>query len=147
MNISKVVTAVPFTCLWLLSLLKSFLEEGRKLRLVLDFTHKILHQSFKLGVISIACLHFSRGDWVNTVFPVFYCLSRNENSAAYLPLIQAFKHEMQTRFGINIEDFVVTVFTDGHEACKIALRIALPNAFQIFCLQHVRKNLSDNSAK
>ena len=138
--ITEVVTAIPFTCLWLLAFAKSFLEQGRKLRLVFDFTHKILHQNFKLGVLAIAGLHFSRGDWVNTVFPVFYCLSRKENAAAYLPLLQAFKYEMQTRFQINIEDVIATVFTDGHEACKIALRVQLLLAFQPFAFSLCVRN-------
>ena len=59
LTISDTTTAIPFTCMWLLLVAKCFLEAGRKLRLVLDFTHDILLQNFKLGVISIAGFHFT----------------------------------------------------------------------------------------
>ena len=125
--------------MWLLLVAKCFLEAGRKLRLVSDFTHDILLQNFKLGVISIAGLHFTRGDWCNTVIPGMYCLARQENTAAYLPMIQALKHEFFGRFEFVLEDVVKTVFTDGHDACKIALRIELPRSTHILCSQRTRE--------
>ena len=117
------------------------MKAGRKLCLVLDFTHDILFQFFKLGVISIASLNFTCEDWCNTVFPVTYCLARKENSAAYLPMISALKNELLVPFGIELEKVIEIVFLHGHEACKISLGIEFPDSKQILCLQHARTNL------
>ena len=71
-----------------------------------------------------------------------------QRKRARLPTTAAsFQARDANAFSINIEHVIVTVFTDGHEACKIALQVQLPLAFQIFCLQHARKNISDNISK
>ena len=73
LTIIEATTEVPFTSMWRLLLAKSFLEAGRKLRLVLDFRHHILLQSFIVGVISIAGLNFIRSDLCNDLFFIVYC--------------------------------------------------------------------------
>ena len=100
----------------------------------MDFTYNICEQKFKLGVLSFAAYHFVGGIWRSTVIPVFYCLSGKENTAAYLPLIQATLEQFQTRFGVDLKTKIRTVFTDGAAAAKQALTLILPDVHQILLL-------------
>ena len=141
-TISDFMTIIPFTCLFLLNEACRFISLGRGLRLVLDFTHDICQQRFKLGVVSIAAYHFVRGVWRSTVLPVFYCLSSKENTSAYLPLLQAVYEEFWNRFSLDLRSLVRTIFTDGAIAARIAIDLIFPDALQILCLQHAKRNLA-----
>ena len=106
------MTIIPFSCLFLLTEAAWFLGTGH-VRLVVDFTHDVCQQKFKLGMVSFAGDHFVRGFCRSRVLPVFYCLSSKENTSACLPLLQVVFEEFQS-FAVDLRSKA----TDGAVAAK-----------------------------
>ena len=139
---------IPYTVKYFLNEFISFAARGSSIRLTMDFTHDICNQKYKLGVISAVGCHFSQGQWRNTTLPIFYCLASSECSAAYLPLLQAAKFCLREMFnGFDFIEKTVAIYTDAHEAGKIATEIELSNTKHFLCLEHAKKALSRNSDK
>ena len=82
-TISSFMTIIPFTCFFLLNEAACLLGSENYVRVVLDLTHDIFQEKFKLGLLSFAAYHFVRGFWRSTVISVVSCSSSNENTSIF----------------------------------------------------------------
>ena len=128
------VTIIPYSCEYLIKELADFLGKGRVLRLVVDFTHDVCRKKYKLGCLSAVAMHYSQGQWRNTVLPIAFCIAHRECSAAYLPLAQAAKHFCTTICQLDLFEETIAVFTDGHPSARIMCELEFPGKAQFLCL-------------
>ena len=115
------------------------------IHLVIDFTHDVCSQSYKLGLIGILCHHYVDGEWRKPLIPVGWCSAVKENKEAYHALTDIILDSFGKR-GLNLADHVAATFSDGH-AASTPFAAAFPEAIHFDCLQHKKGNVEKHVKK
>jgi hypothetical protein len=114
------------------------------LRLCIDATHEFGRQKWKLIKAKFLGAHFGVGDrWHVTLIPFGFCLSLEENIPASEALPRGIVKHMQDRHSVGLTNKVTHVHLDGGPALSSASSTVFPDAAQIRCLQHVKKNVGE----
>lgn len=82
---------LPFSSDFLLSQVEGFLSRTTVVRLVLDFTHDMCSQRYKVGVVAALGVHYNNYEWHSTIIPICFCISATENFDAYSKLIRTWR--------------------------------------------------------
>ena len=118
---------LPFTSSFNLQEVVAFISRSPTINLVLDFTHDVCRQRYKVGVLAVLGTHFSQSEWKGTVIPLIFAVSEKENEAAY-DLVVRNGVELLEEQGISLAAKVQGTYSDGHAGCHSSLLKFFPQA-------------------
>ena len=72
------VTVIPFTTKYFVQSVVAFTARGGRLWSVIDFTHDVCKQHYKLGFFGFVGFHYVKWEWRMCVLPLMFCIASKE---------------------------------------------------------------------
>ena len=136
---------MPFTTRYLVGESCRVGNKGGQFQILIDFTHDISKEKFKLGAVSVIGHHYDENHGQNsqTMVPIAYVLADQETGDAYSLLLK-FAHKCISHLcGVDFLQQVTHIFVDGHCSDEL-LKGVCPNAAVHRCVEHIKRNVMKN---
>lgn len=131
---------IPLSAHYLLTQRRSFLQKYRNLHLVLDLTHDLCLQQFKLGGICLLGFHKDEVVVRTTAFTLRFFITNTESTVTCPLALQCPTDHFHDLFRIDLKANVSANNSDGSTACKAANKSCMPGVYHHLCLEHIKKN-------